>query len=303
MKRLTLGGALLALALLPAGALAGVPRPTVFSVDARHHTVQVVDAGHLVHAYRYRGRLPRLALGDRITFRRTGRTLSHVTRTGRAAANVSFYAQVVRAGGATARLRLADGNPFTLSGAVTVRIRGLTPGATVLIRETRDARRHWAVTITLPPSATSGGTVASGADPAADDQVAEGTIAQVSAGGLSITTAGGPLSFSVDRTSGLTDGFDTGDLVDVAYAQDADGSLSADDVEYVEQDLAGTVTAVSDTSITVAAGNGGPSATVAADPDEGLLSGVAVGDQVDVTYHQSASGSVADALDDQSWDT
>jgi Domain of unknown function (DUF5666) len=302
MKRLPLGWALLALALFPAGALAAAPRATVFSVDPHHHALQLVDAGHLVRAYRYRGRLPRLGLGDRISFRRARRTLSHVTRTARAGGTFSFYAQVLRAGGTSARLRLADGNAFTPSGAVTVRIRGLTPGATVLIRETLDARRHWTVTITLPPSATSAGTVASGDDPSADDQVAEGTIAQVSAGGLSINAAAGGLNFSVDPASGLTDGFLVGDVVDVTYAPNADGSLSADDVEYVEQDVSGTVAAVSDGRITVVGSEGGPSVTIAADPAAGLLGGVAVGDQVDVTYHQSASGPLADSLDDQSWD-
>jgi hypothetical protein len=179
----------------------------------------------------------------------------------------------------------------------------LTPGATVLIRETLGARRHWTVTITLPPSATSGGTVASGAEPSADDQVAGGTIARLSANGLSIITNAGPLTFYMDPSSGLSDGFLVGDVVDVTYAENADGSLSADDVEYVEQDVSGAVTSVRDGSITVADQGGGPSVTIAANPDEGLFSGVAVGDQVDVTYHQSAAGPVADSLDDQSWDT
>ncbi|MGZ4169983.1 MAG: hypothetical protein ACXVRW_11555 [Solirubrobacteraceae bacterium] len=328
MKRLTLGGVLAALALFPAGALAGMPRATVFSVDKRHHTVQLVDAGHLVHAYRYHGRLPRLGLGDKVSFRRSGRTISHVTRTARASGTVSFFAQVVRSSSGRVQLRLTDGNTFSLSSKqvsakraahaaavttaasprataapVTVLIDGLTPGATVLISETVDAQGHWTITITLPPSATSGGTVAQGGDPSADDQVAEGTILQVSNSSLAISTSSGARSFAVDPASGLTDGFHVGDVVDVTYAQQADGSLSVDDIEYVEDDASGVVTAVSDGSITIADAPGGPPQTISADPTLGLFTGVVPGDQVDVTYHHSAAGPVADAVDDQSWDS
>jgi len=308
MKRLTLGGALLTLALFPAGALAGTPRSTVFSVDARHHTIQLVDRGHLVHGYRYRGKLPRLGLGDRVAFRRSGRVISHVTRTARASGTVTFYAQVVRASSGKVRLRLTDGNAVSLpsrtaSAPPTVRIQGLTPGVTVLVSETLDAQGHWTITITLPPSATPGGPIAPGEDPGADDQVAEGTITQLSGTGLSVSTDSGTLRFSVDPAADLTSGFLVGDVVDVTYAQNADGSLVADDVEYAEQDASGVVTAVSDSSVTIGGQPDGSSATIAADPALGLFEGVAAGDTVDVTYHQSGPRLVADAIDDQSWGT
>ncbi|HEY2320689.1 MAG TPA: hypothetical protein VGH67_20445 [Solirubrobacteraceae bacterium] len=328
MRRLSLGGALAALVLVPAGALAGTPRATVFSVDKRQHSVQVVDAGHLVHAYRYRGKLPRLNLGDRISFRRSGHTISHVARAARASATVSFYAQVVRSSAGRVQLRLSDGDAFSLSskqvsakGAahaaavgravltraasapVTVLIHGLTPGVVVLIAEAVDAHGHWTVTITLPPPATSGATIASGDDPTADDQVTEGRITQVSASLLAIDTGSGEESFAVDPTSTLTDGFVVGDVVAVTSAQNADGSPWADDVEYVEDDASGVVTAVGDGSITLDEGAGGPSQTISADPASGLFTGVMAGDSVDVTYHESAGAAVADALDDQSWDS
>jgi Domain of unknown function (DUF5666) len=166
-----------------------------------------------------------------------------------------------------------------------------------------DAQQHWTNTITLPPAATSGGSVAPSTDPGADDQVAEGAITQLSATGLSISTDSGALRFSSDPASDLTDGFLIGDVVDVTYAQNADGSLVADDVEYVEQDASGVVTAVSDASITVDGQADGPPATITGDPALGLFTGVVAGDTVDVTYHQSGSRLVADAIDDQSWDT
>ena len=327
MKRLTLASALAALAVFPAAALAHAPRATVFSVDKRHHTIELVDAAHVVHAYAYRGVLPRLGLGDKISFRRSGHAISRVKRTARAFGTVAFYAQVVRASSGKVRLRLTDGNTLSLSAKrvsartmarkaaisrtagsrdatapVTVQIQGLTPGLTVLISETVDAQGHWTVTITLPSAAASGGTIASGNEPSDDDQVAEGTITQVSVDRVAIDTGSALLAFSVDPTSGVTDGFLVGDTVDVTYAQNADGSLSADDVEYVEQDASGPVTAVSDSRITLADQASGNPFTITADPTLGLFDGVLPGDQVDVTYHQSAAGLVADAVDDQSWD-
>lgn len=328
MKRLTLASALAAFAVFPTGALAHPPRATVFSVDKHHHTIELVDAGHVVHAYAYRGVLPRLGLGDKISFRRSGKAISRVKRTARASGTVAFYARVVRASSGKVRLRLTDGNTFNLSSRqvsarplaheaaisrtagsrdatapVTVQIQGLTPGLTVLISETVNAQGHWTITITLPPAATSVGTIESGNGPSDDDQVAEGTITQVSVSRVAIDTGSGLLAFSVDPGSGLTDGFEVGDSVDVTYAQNADGSLSADDVEYVEQDASGPVTAVSDSGITVADPVSGNSYAITANPTLGLFDGVLAGDQVDVTYHQSAAGLVADAVDDQSWDS
>ena len=107
----------------------------------------------------------------------------------------------------------------------------------------------------------------------------------------------------MDLSSALTDGFAVGDVVDVSYAQNTDGSLTADDVEYAEQDASGQVTAVSSAGITVAGQGGGAPLTIAADPAQGLFDGILAGDEVDVTYHQSANGPVADSVDDQSWDS
>lgn len=119
---------------------------------------------------------------------------------------------------------------------------------------------------------------------------------------MAISTDAGALSFAVDPTEGLTDGFLVGDDVDVSYFANADGSLSADDVEYVELDATGVVSMVSDASLTLTDDATGQLDTFSADPDAGLFEGVTPGDEVDVTYHQSAAGYVADAVDDQGWD-
>ncbi len=329
MRRLMLAAGLAALAVFPAGALANTSRAKVLSADARHHTVQLVDSKHVVRAYRLRGTLPHLGLGDTVTFRRSGhsRTISNVKRTARPFGTLSFYAKVVRSGSKQVRLRLGDGNALRLSSnqvstrtvahaaaavstaPVTIQVQGLTPGETVLISETVDARGHWTITLTLPstPAAGAGTTsgdgsgVGTGDDPG-DDQLAEGAITQVSETGLAVSTASGTLRFAVDPTAGLTDGFLVGDVVDVSYYQSSDGSLNADDIEYVEQDASGVVSAVSAAGLTLTDEDTGQPDTFTGDPDLGLFDGVNPGDQVDVTYHQSAAGDVADAVDDQVWD-
>jgi hypothetical protein len=322
MKRLMLAAGVAGLAVFPAGAVAGTSRSKVLSVDARHHIVQLVDAAHVVHAYHYRGRLPHLSLGDSVSYRRSGNTVAHLKKTARAFGTISFYAKVVRSGSRKVRLRLGDGSPLSLSSkqvstkpvahaaaasaaSVTLQVQGLAPGQTVLISETVDAQNHWTITITLA-SASAGsagdGTAGDGSgDDSGDDQLAEGTITQVSDTHLAISTDSGALSFSVDPTTALTDGFLVGDVVDVSYAENPDGSLSADDVEYVEQDATGVVSSVSDASLTLVDDATGQPDTFSGDPDMGLFDGVVPGDEVDVTYHQSTGGLVADAVGDDAW--
>jgi hypothetical protein len=254
-----------------------------------------------------------------------------VKRTGRAFGTIAFYARVVRSGPRKVRLRLGDGSAFSLSSqqvsanalahaamapasasaaSVTLQLQGLAPGQTVLISETVDARGHWTITVTLPSSSgtTAGGGTTSGGGPgggsgggSADDQLAEGTITQLSDTQLAIHTDSGALSFTVDRTAGLTDGFLVGDVVDVSYYQNPDGSLSADDIEYVEQDATGVVSTVSAAGLTLVDDTTGQADTFSGDPEMGLFDGVTPGDEVDVTYHQSATGLVADAVGDGAW--
>src|SRR6202020_259772 len=94
----------------------------------------------------------------------------------------------------------------------------------------------------------SGSGDGSGGDPS-DDQLAEGTITRVSDSRLTLRTARRVLSFEQDPTEGLTDGFLVGEPVDVSYQQSPDGSLSADDVEYVEQDARRVVSTVADATV------------------------------------------------------
>jgi hypothetical protein len=180
-----------------------------------------------------------------------------------------------------------------LAGGVTLDIQGLTPGTTVLITESVSVAGQTTITIMLPtqpPPVTTGGQGSS------TDGDAVGTITQVSATGLTISAGGQSMTFTADPTAGLTDGYAVGDVVDVTYATE-NGSLVAGDVEYVEQDVSGTVTALSAGSITIAADTG-QTQTIVADPAEGMFDGVNVNDGVVITYHQSAGQLIADVVDD-----
>lgn len=140
----------------------------------------------------------------------------------------------------------------------------------------------------------------------APTQDATGTITAVASDSITINTDQGPLTASVDPSSGLTDGFQVGDLVDVTYTQNSDGSLSATDVQYAEEETTGQVTAVTTStnggSVTILDDNTGQSETFVSDPSNGVqinahaFNGVSVGDQLDICYHQSGGQLVADTV-------
>ncbi|MGZ4304056.1 MAG: hypothetical protein ACXVEW_02375 [Solirubrobacteraceae bacterium] len=336
MNRLTVAVAAAMLA-LPASAMAAPTRGVVLSVEAGHHTIQVVDGKHQAHAYRYRaGSLPRLHPGSRISFARSGRTITHVrVAPGK---TVSFYGRVVRSNANGLTLRLSDGKTVKFAtkqvtavrkrvnaqwhkwrslssstlhvnnGGSAVNINGLAPGTIVLVTETV-LGGHPTITVTLPagtPGSGGGhstGTTTQGGDGSTDNGAdtsgdAVGTITQLSLSSVTINANGRSLTFSCDPQDDLTDGFAVGDLVDVTYDSSND-SLQASDVEYVENDATGTVTAVDSASLTLTTSDTGQTQTIVADPAEEMFDGVSVGDEVVVTYHQSAGQLIADVVDDE----
>lgn len=339
MNRLPVAVAAAMLA-LPASAMAAPTRGVVLSVEAGHHTIQVVDGKHQAHAYRYRaGSLPkRLHPGSRISFVHHGKTIASVrVAPGK---TVSFYGRVVRSNADGLTLRLKDGKTVNFAtkqvtavrkrvnaqwhkwrslssstlhvsnGSSTLNINTLAPGTVVLVTETLQGG-HTVITVTLPagmPTSNGGGsqttstTTPSGGGPtdngAGTSGDAIGTITQLSLTSVTINAGGRSMTFSCDPQDDLTDGFAVGDLVDVTY--DSGGnSLQASDVEYVENDATGTVTAVDSTSLTLTNSDTGQTQTIFADPTEDMFNGVSVGDGVVVTFHQSAGQLIADVVDDE----
>ena len=335
MNRLPVAVAAAMLA-LPASAVAAPTRGVVLSVNAGRHTIQVVDGKHQAHGYRYRGSLPKLHPGSRISFAHKGRAIGNVrVAPGK---TVSFYGRVVRSNASGLTLRLGDGATlsFDATQVSTVRkrvnaqwhrwrslssaalhvhgglnIAGLAPGTIVLVTETL-ANGQATISVTLPAGSrgNQGGNQSgnqnqsgdqssgSGSDNGAGTGDAVGTITQLSTTALTINVGGHTMTFSCDPAEDLTDGFATGDLVDVTYGSSG-GSLQASDVEYVEADATGTVTAVDTSSLTLTNSDTGQTQTIVADPDEGMFDGVSVGDGVVVTYHQSAGQLIADVVDDE----
>jgi hypothetical protein len=336
MNRLPVAVAAAMLA-LPAGAAAAPTRGVVLSVNAGHHMIQVVDGKHQAHGYRYRGSLPRLHPGSRISFAHKGRAIANVrVAPGK---TVRFYGRVVRSNASGITLRLTDGATVSFNAnqvsAVSKRVNaqwhrwrslsaaalhvhaglniaGLAPGTIVFVTETISGG-HATISVTLPAGNRSGNQrgkqsgVQSGdqnqADNGSDNGAgtggdAVGTITQLSTTALTINAGGRTMTFSCDPEDDLTDGFATGDLVDVTY-DSSGGSLQASDVEYVEADATGTVTAVDTSSITLTNSDTGQTQTIVADPDEDMFDGVSVGDGVVVTYHQSAGQLIADVVDDE----
>ena len=156
----------------------------------------------------------------------------------------------------------------------------------------QDAGVLIADTVTITGSSTSGDCASSN-----DFQ---GTITQVSGSAISINMDPGSMTFQV------SDGFSIGDYVDVTYTQPGDGSNDATDVEYVEQQDTGTVTAVSATTLTMTDASTGKPDAFTADPSDGLqintdaFTGVSVGDVIDVCFHITAQGNVAGDITDSS---
>jgi hypothetical protein len=136
-----------------------------------------------------------------------------------------------------------------------------------------------------------------GSGPAGGNAI--GTITSVSDSSITIDQGAGqgPLTFTVDDPS-ITAGFVVGDGVDVTYTQDSDGTLDANNVQYVEDDAIGAVTAVSAGSVTITNASTGTPDTFVADPTIDMFDGVEVGDEVDISYHLGAGQNVADSVDD-----
>jgi hypothetical protein len=127
-----------------------------------------------------------------------------------------------------------------------------------------------------------------------------GPITGLSTTSITIDTPDrGSMSFPLIASVELAVGYQLGDMVDVTYSQDPDGTLYVTDIEYVENDSTGVVQSVSQGGLTIIDDSSSQADTFIADPSLQLLQGVALGDEVDVSWHQAANGaSVADSVSD-----
>lgn len=320
-RSLTFCAALATTLSFPAAALAA--KGVVLSVDRSHHVVQIIDAKYAVHAYHYR-RLPGVHAGTKLTYTVTGKTLRSAKANG-VSRKFSFLAHVIHSGNQGLALKLGDGNKLTFSpkqlqhasahahtgkkqaevaatsGNVTINIEGLQPGETVLITESTDANGNLTITITLTGSSAGGGVV---------ELQDTGVVSAINDDTFDVTTGDGStlhLHMAADALSNLN--MSECDNVSVTYHKDA-SMLIADNV--VDQgpndscnggggagggDITGTITAVSNDSITINADDGSGLQTFSVQsPDD--VAGFQVGDDVDVTYETADDGSlIEDAVE------
>ena len=194
---------------------------------------------------------------------------------------------------------------------VAITILGLQPGVTVLIARTVGRDGRVTVKITLPASNV---TV---------QQTVSGVVTDLESGSFEIVDRGGAaLRFDVDRGRPSNLNLRECETVDVTYHQygslliaddvragasappDCTANPAAAGVEYAEHYASGRVTAVRSRSVTIIDADTGRSKRFVADPSQGpqlctyAFDGVHVGDQIDVTFHQSPTGMVADSVSD-----
>ncbi|MGO9752597.1 MAG: hypothetical protein ACLP22_14075 [Solirubrobacteraceae bacterium] len=127
-----------------------------------------------------------------------------------------------------------------------------------------------------------------------------GPITSLSTTSITIDTSEeGSMTFPLIPSAELAAGYELGDTVDVSYSQDPDGSLYVTGIEYLENDSTGVVVSVSQDAVTIIDASTSQPDVFSADPSEQLFEGVAIGDEVDVTWHEATDGgSIADSVDD-----
>ena len=239
MNRLPVAVAAAMLA-LPASAIAAPTRGVVLSVNAGHRTIQVVDGKHQAHAYRYRGSLPRLHPGSRISFAHRGHTIDHVRVAPGPGRTVSFYGRVVRSNAGGLVLRLRDGRTLSFASnqvsavrkrvnaqwhrwrslrasalhvktaGSTLNVNGLAPGTIVLVTETI-VNGDATITVTLPAGSqgargkgkgngNGSGSSGSGSGNSSGNQGQGGTGTNPRATATATTTAPAPAATSWARS-------------------------------------------------------------------------------------------------------
>jgi hypothetical protein len=317
----------------PACAVAASSAGVVLSVDGHRHALQFVSARHVVHAYRFRGRLPGVGVGSRVRIRLSGQRIKRLAMKPGRARTVSFFARVVHVGAHSVVLRLGDRKLMRLAAsavpATSPRYRRLVPGVVVLVTETLGNHRSGAKSINLKPiGSTSGsGTPGAGGSPQQPGGTpqpgsplqpgallqASGTVVELDQTGLVLQTSDGSmLRFAVAASMQATLRSTLCDTVTVSYHRFG-ATYVADDVESDDslplgacanvgdgsesgatgQTAIGTVTQLTLTSLTVTTAGGG-SASFNATLD--LTSGFVLGDQLDITYTQSGAVLVAGDL-------
>jgi uncharacterized membrane protein YgcG len=148
---------------------------------------------------------------------------------------------------------------------------------------------------TAPISESLGDTCADESDGSVD---VVGTIATIGASTFTVDVPGSPaMAFSFDPTQNVLGGNFPGDVVDVTYTQNADGSLTASYVEYVEEYTTGTILAVNTDVGTLDVADAVTGQTDTFQESDADFSGLTVGETVGVDYYVAAGLPQADDVE------
>jgi hypothetical protein len=148
---------------------------------------------------------------------------------------------------------------------------------------------------TDPISESLGDTCADESDGGID---VVGTITSLTSTSLSISIPGqASQAYAVDPSLDLIDSNEVGDLVDVMYSQNPDGSLSAGSVDYVEAYTTGTVLAVDNTDGTLSVADATTGQTDTFGDGDASFSGITPGEDVGVDYYISGGQPQADDVE------
>ncbi len=319
MKRFAFIATAAAALAIPASSMAASTGSGVV-LSAQSHSVQVVNAGHVVSAYSVRGSTSRLRTGSEISYRLSGHSISAVRVLG-STRTLSYYAHVVRNNAGQLVLSLGDGKTVSFkptqvkvskhheSHAVPAHAAsGFTlvvnapPGTSVLVTESIGTGANISVTITIEANGAGNG---GGNGGGSGDATASGTVTDVQLASFGIVDeqTGATTRFAMEPDSLAAINMSPCDTVTVSYRQDLSG-LVADKVDdsgtsdggacddngtyYPTQDAVGSITDMTPSSITISTDEGPMTFPVL--PSADLLDGFQYGDDVDVTYAQDPDG-------------
>jgi hypothetical protein len=308
MKRIALATVVAAL-WLPAGALAARSSGVVLSASSSQHMVQVIARTHAVSAYRYRGHVPALRRGSRISFERAGQRIADVRPSGPRASSLAFLGTVLRSGGKEAIVQLADRDTLTVH-SIQVRPAGdsLPAGTVVLVTEALGRDSDTTVTVKHLPAGSGPSPTHAGSSPTPPSQLqAIGTVVEIDPTSFVLQITGGSdLRFDITPAQLYGAQLSLCNVVSVLYTP-GDMDVTSDDLSFAENsstsgqcedpgpptedstdDAIGPITQLTLSSATINTPSGPMRFAATID----LTSDFLVGDTVDVSYVQGSHGTL-----------
>ncbi len=278
MKRFALLATAAATLAIPAGAMAASTKAGVV-LSLQSHSVQVVNALHVVDAYTFKGKLAHVHAGSEIKFALAGHAIRDVHVLG-ATKTVTYYAHVVRSGSGQIVLGLSDGRTVSFAPSEIAHTGGHLSRAV-----SSDPIAHMASGVTLTLNLPRGTNVLVTETVAGHGDISISiTIEPGDAGSVSGSGGSGDGSRGSGAGAGTGSGNDSG----------SGAGSSAND-----QQIAGIVTDIQVDSFGIVTDDASSTPMQFKMNPQALANiGMSPCDTVIVSYHQSAGAWVADGVND-----